>query len=357
VAIGIICRNCGARLKVAEKAVGKLGKCPKCKQAIRVPKTVSPQAHFCDRCEKTLAEEKDIHLVAGKIYCGKCYEKIQGKKKRTGDPILDEIGFNIPGMVVLRGSDQRKMGRMLQDVSAKKDFKDKSGEAAKSRVPVAEEDSPQEEHEDEPVSPEEAAAAGIAVAPPPSEPPAVEEAPPEAEKKPVESEKKPPPVIEPPTEKAPEPPAKLGKGQRPADPLLTKLLIEQGVVLDGELELALQYQTGLGKRLIPVLDDLKLTSEEDVARAIAESTGLERCPPGELDVAVHVEDMLDDEIMGRYEVVPLSREDDALIAAFPNPLDTNAVKGVRDAVGMRVIPRVCTWTQYTEARHALKTRS
>jgi hypothetical protein len=347
VAIGLICRHCGTRLKVAEKAAGKLGKCPRCKKAIRVPKAVAPDAHFCDRCEKNLGEEPDIHLVTGKIYCGDCYAKIEGKKKRkTGDPVLDQIGLDIPGLVVLHGKDQRKMGRVLQDVSAKKDFKDKGDELDRSRAPVA----AKEPVEDEPVSPEEAVAAGIAMPPPPPEPAEVEERPaPPAEKPPVKAPQEPP-------AEAPAPPVKLAKGQRAADFVLTKLLTEQGIVLEGELELALQYQKGIGKRLIPVLDDLKLTSEEEIARTIGENTGLERCSPGELDMAPHVEDLLDDEIISTYEVIPLSRDGDTLVAAFPNPLDVNAVKGVREALGVRVIPKVCTWSQYTEARRSLRDR-
>lgn len=325
-AIGLICRHCGARLKVPEKAAGKLGKCPKCKEVIRVPKAVSPEAHFCDRCQKNLGEESDLHLVTGKTYCAECYEKIQGDKRKTGDSVLDQLDINIPGMVVLRGKDQRQMGRMLQDVSAKKEFKEKAHEEPKPEEPAE----PEEEEE-------------------PAPEPAPEEPQPEAAEAPAtEQAREEEAAGSPPAEATP-----LLKGQRPADALLTKLLVEQGVVLDGELELALQYQRGLGKRLIPVLDDLKLTSEKDITRAVSESTGLELCPEGELEIAEHVWDLLDDEILSRYEVVPVTREGDALVVAFPNPLDAAAVKELRDILGTRIIPKICTWTQYAEGRRFL----
>ena len=325
--IGIICRHCGTRLKVAESAAGKLGKCPKCKEAIRVPKAVSPEAHFCDSCGKSLAKETDIHLVSGKIYCGKCFEEIDGNKiKTTGDSILDQIGIDIPGLVVLRGKEQRQMGRMLQDVSAKKDFKVKTGKLAKPETP------------EPPAGTEPARVAEEQVA-------EATESPAEAEVEPVEE-----------TPPAPAAPDGLTKGQRAADSLLTKLLSDQGVVLEGELELALQYQRGLGKRLIPVLDDLKLTSEVEIVKTIAESTGLERCPEGELDIADGMELLLDDEILSHYEVIPLESEGDALVVAFPNPLDVTAVQELRDALDTRVIPKVCMWSQYTEARLKLRDR-
>ncbi len=304
-AIGLICRHCGARLKVAESAAGKLGKCPKCKKKIRVPKIASPDAHFCDRCEKSLADEEGLSLVEGKAYCSDCLRRMQAKKK-TGDPVLDQLGIDIPGAVVLRGKDQRKIGRMLQDVAAKKDYKVKTSHVAGPEAPAE-----------------------------------VEEKPPPEEPQPPE-----PPV-----------PAKLAKGQRPADAKLIQLLVAQGVVLRGELELALQYQKGLGKRLIPVLDDLKLTSEEEVARTISQNTGLEICPEGELEIAPGVQDLMDDELMSHYEVIPLRRDGDTLVVALPNPLDVTSIKEMRDALNSRIIPRVCTWLQYTGARRLLRTRS
>ena len=371
-AIGLICRNCGARLKVPESAAGKLGKCPKCKQPIRVPKAIGPDAHFCDACGKSLAGQQDMQLVSGKIYCSECHKKTLAPEDTSGDPILDQIGLNIPGLVVLRGKDQRQMGRVLQDVHARKDFKtktkktEKPGEESEPEPEEAPSPEPEQAPEPEPAEePEEAVEeeAGQDVAdgfnvpveetqepaepeePATEEPTVPEEPEPESTPEKPAAPKKPEPV---------EPAPKLNKGQRQSDSLLTGLLVEQGVVLEGELELALQYQKGLGKRLIPVLDDLKLTSEEDIILAIAEYTGLDRCQPGELTVAPHVEKLLDDEMIGLYEVVPLTREDDALVAAFPNPLDLNAMKALREALDMRIIPRICTWTQYREARMALK---
>ena len=376
--IGLICRHCGARLKVPEKAAGKLGKCPKCKEKIRVPKAVAPDAHFCDRCQKNLGEEPDVHLVEGKAFCGDCYEKMHGKK--SGDPVLDQIGIDIPGLVVLRGKEQRQMGRMLKDVTAKKSFK-KDEESAEDTeaaavaeqptepAPAEAEEAPSSDStvvESPPAAEEKAAPQAEESAfieesaPAPEEPPAAEEPPaekPAEEPAPAPEEPAPEPEPEPaPAAEAPPAaePTELAKGQRPSDSKLIALLVEKGVVLEGELELALQYQKGLGKRLIPVLDDLKLTSEEDIAGAVAESTGLEICEAGELEIAENVNGLLDDELMGQFEVIPLRHDGDSLVAAFPNPLDTDGVKQLRDILDLRIVPRVCTWSQYTGGRRYFK---
>lgn len=357
-AIGIICRHCGARLKVPEKAAGKLGKCPGCKEVIRVPKSAAPEAHFCDRCEKSLAEEANIHLVTGKIYCGQCFNKMQGKKK-TGDPVLDQLDINIPGMVVLRGKDQRDMGRMLKDVSAKKKFKGKTGEVArapsgaaeKTKVRAAPSLSDDEGEFFGETSEETGAGAPVVETPEPEvpAPAAPEPEAPEPEAPEVEVEEA---EAEAPAEISDE----LIKKQRPSDSELIKLLLDASVVLEGELELALQYQKGLGKRLIPVLDDLKLTSGDEIARVISEKTGLELCPDGQLEIADDVFSLMDDETLHRYEVVPLNRDGDSTVVAFPNPLDEAAIKDLSELLGTRIIPRVCTWTQYTGARRFLKSQ-
>jgi hypothetical protein len=373
VSIGIVCRNCKARLKVAESAAGKLGKCPKCKQPVRVPKLVAPEAHFCDGCGKSLAEEEDLHSEKGKIFCGQCFKKLHGGGS-ADENILEQIGLNIPGLVIVRGKQERQMARMLKDVAAKKEHK--KGATRKTEKPAQEEPAPAEEPaqaeaEFEPLTeeelaehtPPEKAPEELEPAPPltddeefiegaPEPEPAAEEPAPEPEPEQVEA----PPAPEPAVEAPPAPAPKLGKGQRPADAALIKLLVDNSIVLEGELELALQYQRGLGKRLIPVLDDLKLTSEEDIAKTISDNTGLELCPPGELKVADNVRTLLDDEIIGMHEGIPLARDETSLAVAFPNPLDAAAIKELRAALGVRVIPKVCTWTQYVESRATLKPR-
>ncbi len=256
-AIGLLCRHCGTHIKAPESAAGKLCKCPKCKEEIRVIETASMKAHFCDHCGKPLAKETDIHEVPGKVYCDECFVKIESREDTTDDLTLDQLGLE---------------------------------------APVAEE--------------EPEAAAG----------------------------------------------PKPGKGQRASDAFLLDLLVQEGVMESGDAEVVLRYQEALGKRLIPVLEDLT-TSQEEIARTVSEATGLETCPPGEIEVAEDMQDVLSGEIMSRYDVIPLRRDGDALELAFPNPLDISSIKRLRDTLGAPIIPRVCTWSQYTQVRLFLKAMS
>jgi hypothetical protein len=58
--------------------------------------------------------------VGKRILCNVCYAKEFGlAQEKSGDPILDQIGLNIPGLVVLKGKEERYIGRLLQDQTAR----------------------------------------------------------------------------------------------------------------------------------------------------------------------------------------------------------------------------------------------
>jgi hypothetical protein len=259
VAISIICINCGARIKVPESAAGKLGKCSKCKQVIRVFETASLQAHVCDQCGKSLAREKQVHKVPGKVYCGECFAKIKSGSIELTDAVFEKVEGGARA-------------------SAKK-----TRTTRKTRL--------------------------------------------------------------------------LPKGQRKADIFLIRLLEERGVLKESDIDPLLEYQKQLGKRFIPLVRDINLISEDSIANAISETCGIERCPHGDLELAEDVEDTIDMKTMERYDVIALRREDDTLVVAMPNVLDISAFKALREALGLRIIPKVCTWSQYTKGRHLLKAKS
>jgi hypothetical protein len=166
--MGLLCRECGTAIKVPESAAGKLGKCPKCKTVIRIPTTTYQKARICDRCGKSLAKEKVIHEMPGKVYCGKCIVKAKDVKDKSADLAHDNLGFK------------------------KATPEDKSARIARPRT--------------------------------------------------------------------------LGMGQRVADIFLLRLLTEQEILSEKNIDAILSYQKAVGKRLIPLMRDINLISEEDIAR-------------------------------------------------------------------------------------------
>ncbi|TET36685.1 MAG: hypothetical protein E3J72_07980 [Planctomycetota bacterium] len=99
---------------------------------------------FCQDCNRELLQTEPIQKVGYDLLCGDCYNIRFGyTNQKTGDNVLDEIGLNIPGLVVLRGQQEREIGRLMQDASAKDEHRrderkeqQKSGEV-NCEIPVA----------------------------------------------------------------------------------------------------------------------------------------------------------------------------------------------------------------------------
>ncbi len=150
-------------------------------------------------------------------------------------------------------------------------------------------------------------------------------------------------------------PMKFSRRLQPAaDVFLIRLLTEQEVLEEKDVPHLLKYQKAVGKRLIPLMRDANLIDEEEIVKSICETTGLQACPPGDFKIAKNVQGLMDTKTMSRFDAVPLKREGKAVFVAIPNPLDVSAFQQLREKLGTVVIPRVCTWSQYTSARYFLK---
>jgi len=79
---------------------------------------------YCAVCNRELTQAEPMNKVGPDILCTTCNNKRFGlRQTKTGDSVLDEIGLNIPGLVVLRGKQEREIGRLMQDASAKEEHR------------------------------------------------------------------------------------------------------------------------------------------------------------------------------------------------------------------------------------------
>ncbi|MFH2001044.1 MAG: zinc ribbon domain-containing protein [Planctomycetota bacterium] len=77
--ITVICDHCGAKLSVDAAYAGKTGKCPKCKEEIKVPPVQDPQTNgdaelSCPKCGKPYME--------GQSFCDHCGRPLEAKTVR-----------------------------------------------------------------------------------------------------------------------------------------------------------------------------------------------------------------------------------------------------------------------------------
>jgi len=134
----------------------------------------------------------------------------------------------------------------------------------------------------------------------------------------------------------------------PGRPNLGRILIDQGVITNPQLDAAIQHQITRGCRLGEALMDLGFCSDAGIARALAEQleipfVDLHQTPPVPSFLA-----LLPREIALEHGVIPVRMEKDRLLVAARDPFDIRADEVVRQATGMRVVLCSAPESQLTE---------
>lgn len=89
--IKVNCPSCSASFKAKDELAGRRVKCPKCKQAITIPKpNLTPQVAGGYNPLLDLLEDEDVRAVARGPVCGNC-----GMEVTPGSVICIDCGFNL----------------------------------------------------------------------------------------------------------------------------------------------------------------------------------------------------------------------------------------------------------------------
>ncbi|OQY19622.1 MAG: hypothetical protein B6I36_03600 [Desulfobacteraceae bacterium 4572_35.1] len=122
-----------------------------------------------------------------------------------------------------------------------------------------------------------------------------------------------------------------------------EVLIEEGVIDEATLELALKTQGNSGKRLGQVLEELQVISERDVAVVLARQFGLKTVK----NISQHnfpqsVLSLIDSEKALQKLIFPLRIEDKTMYLAMVNPLDMETLNTLSFGTGLRIVPYLTT---------------
>ncbi|MCZ6690133.1 MAG: hypothetical protein O7H41_11055 [Planctomycetota bacterium] len=116
------CSACETRLRVNGALGGRKVRCPKCRDVISVPKQetttrrrMAPRT--CQRCNRPVLPNEMTQEIEGKVHCSYCLTDL-GIASSGG--LHDPTTLNIPGMVVLRGKEERDAARRFLDTQAEK---------------------------------------------------------------------------------------------------------------------------------------------------------------------------------------------------------------------------------------------
>lgn len=127
-------------------------------------------------------------------------------------------------------------------------------------------------------------------------------------------------------------------------------LVERGYLSRGQLDTALSEQrTGKGLLLGEVLTHQGLLTEEALAQALADISGIpyRELRPG--DVSSNAIQAVPRDVPARYNVVPVEVSGDTLTLACADPFDILAVDEVERRTGLRVRPVCVTQSDLQEA--------
>ena len=106
-------------------------------------------------------------------------------------------------------------------------------------------------------------------------------------------------------------------------------LINSGLISPDQLEFALKEQKRTGERLGSVLRTLNLISEDDLAKVVAESAGIEHVSIRNLSIDPEIVNIIPEAVARKYKVFPIAVDNSSVTIAMADPLDVGTIDRVQ----------------------------
>jgi type IV pilus assembly protein PilB len=113
-------------------------------------------------------------------------------------------------------------------------------------------------------------------------------------------------------------------------------LVESGIISEEQRDFALNEQKRTGERIGTVLRRLNLITEEELARMLAESIGVEYISLRQESIDPKVTAILTEAFVRRYKVFPVAAEEGSITIAMSDPLDVTTIDRVQQQTGRYV---------------------
>jgi len=119
---------------------------------------------------------------------------------------------------------------------------------------------------------------------------------------------------------------------------LGEILVEWGIISAAEVARALEHAKSKNLRMGEALIDLKLASESNVYKALAQQQNLEYIDLDKSSVPPNAVNAIPDDLMRKYLVLPLGNENGRLRVAIHDPLDFEMQEILRFRLGKELRP-------------------
>jgi hypothetical protein len=121
---------------------------------------------------------------------------------------------------------------------------------------------------------------------------------------------------------------------------LGEILIEWGVIKAAEVEKALAHAKAKNMRLGEALVDMKLASETQVYKALAAQHNMEYVDLEKSGISPEAVNQIPDDLMRKYLILPLGKENGRLKVAIHDPLDLEMLDILRFRMGGKEVRTV-----------------
>ena len=133
-------------------------------------------------------------------------------------------------------------------------------------------------------------------------------------------------------------------GERIAD-----VLIEDGLLLPGQLEEAVQLQKKQGGRLLKILTDNKYVTEQDMVISMGRCLDTPPINLSKMRIPEEVMNLVPKEMARNYKLAPVCKLGNRLFVAMADPLNVLALDDLRQRTKLDIVPMITTETSVIEA--------
>ncbi len=123
---------------------------------------------------------------------------------------------------------------------------------------------------------------------------------------------------------------------------LGELLLDRGIINQGQLDQALDMQREKGGLIGEILVEMGFTREEDIAQSLTAQYGFPYLPLSNYDVNQEITSIIPGRVARQYLLVPIDKIGSNLTLAMSNPLNVQAIEDVELLSGCSVQTFVST---------------
>lgn len=146
----------------------------------------------------------------------------------------------------------------------------------------------------------------------------------------------------------------MAKVRRMTKKRLGELLVDEGLITDDQVQEALAEQKKTKELLGEVLVRKSYVTEQDIARTLATQFSLPFISARKYNVPKEVADLVPDEMLEKYQFVPIDQFADVLTIVVSGVVDTAALEEIEKLTGCTVKVCVGTATDVREVRERFK---